>query len=188
MERILKVNIEAIMKWLFRLFQPMFVHSFLFLLLVFCFVQHGYPILHSTCSFLYWQCVCFDRVCVHMRFELCHPPKHFIPKMKIYKNDCRQTSCAFFLSSNQKECVFLLNSLSFHHHFAFFFSLSICINLLLVFFDRTKSERENIQNDTKYYTIDEKERKKEEKKWKVYRCTFSVGLRAVFRTIVDTIA
>lgn len=98
--------------------------------------------------------------CVYMRFELCHPPKHFIPKMKIYKNDCRQTSCAFFLSSNQKECVFLLNSLSFHHHFAFFFSLSICINLLLVFFDRTKSERENIQNDTKYYTIDEKERKK----------------------------
>lgn len=113
------------------------------------------------------QSVCFDRVCVHMRFELCHPPKHFIPKMKIYKNDCRQTSCAFFLSSNRKESVFLLNSLSFHHHFAFF-SLSICINLLLVFFDRTKPERKNIQNDTKYYTIHEKERREKMKSVQMY--------------------
>lgn len=137
--------------------------------LVFGFVQQTYPILLPTG----WQCV---RACA---FELCHPPKQFIPKTKIYKNDCCQTSCAFFfffLCLNRKECVFSLNSMPFHHHFASCQFIYLYKSFVRIFRSNEAEEKKNIyiQNDassiaqkyTKYYTIDEKDRKRREK-WSI---------------------
>lgn len=89
-ERILKVKIhvrttQPLMKWLFWLFRVSTNICLFFSFLVFFFscTTRLSNFTHTKCLF---RCL---TMCLCMRFELCHPPKHFIPEMKIYKNDCR---------------------------------------------------------------------------------------------------